>query len=60
VTEHWCLAHYLLDGYHKTYAASLARKSITLLSFLALAESVATEENIDKTLEVLAAQEKVS
>lgn len=60
VTEHWCLAHYLLDGHHKTYAASLARKPITLLSFLATAESVATEENVDKTLEVLAAQGKVS
>jgi hypothetical protein len=60
VTEHWCLAHYLLDGHHKTYAASFARKPITLLSFLATAESVATEENVDKTLEVLAAQGKVS
>ena len=60
VTEHWCLAHYLLDGHHKTYAASLARKPITLLSFLAIAESVATEENVDKTLEVLGAQGKVS
>jgi hypothetical protein len=60
VTEHWCLAHYLLDGHHKTYAASLARRPITLLSFLATAESIATEENVDKILEVLAAQEKVS
>jgi hypothetical protein len=60
VTEHWCLAHYLLDGHHKTYAASLARKPITLLSFLATAESVATEENVDRVLEVLTAQGKVS
>ena len=60
VTEHWCLAHYLLDGHHKTYAASLARKPITLLSFLTTAESVATEENVDRVLQVLAAQEKVS
>ncbi len=60
VTEHWCLAHYLLDGHHKTYAASLAERPITLLSFLATAESVATEENVDRVLEVLTAQEKVS
>ena len=60
VTEHWCLAHYLLDGHHKTYAASLAQKPITLLSFLATAESVATEENVDHALEVLTTQEKDS
>ncbi len=60
VTEHWCLAHYLLDGHHKTYAASLAEKPVTLLSFLATAESVATEENVDRVLEVLAAQKKAS
>jgi hypothetical protein len=60
VTEHWCLAHYLLDGHHKTYAAYLAGKPITLLSFLATAESVATEENVDRVLEVLIAQEKAS
>ncbi len=56
VTEHWCLAHYLLDGHHKTRAASLTGKPITLLSFLATAESVATEENVDRALEVLAAR----
>ncbi len=54
VNEHWCLAHYLLDGHHKTYAASLNGKPITLLSFLSTAESVATEENVDRVLEVLA------
>lgn len=60
VTEHWCLAHYLLDGHHKTYAAYLVGKPITLLSFLATAESIATEENVDRVLEVLTAQERVS
>jgi hypothetical protein len=58
VTEHWCLAHYLLDGHHKTYAASLAEKPITLLSFLATAESVATEENVDRVLKILSSQGK--
>jgi hypothetical protein len=46
VTEHWCLAHYLLDGHHKTLAAAEVDKPITLLSFLSLGESLATEENI--------------
>lgn len=46
VTEHWCLAHYLLDGHHKTFAASEVGKPITLLSFLSLDESLATEESI--------------
>lgn len=45
VNEHWCLAHYLLDGHHKMYAASITGKPITLLSFLSLGESLATEEN---------------
>lgn len=46
VTEHWCLAHYLLDGHHKTFAAAQGNKPITLLSFLSLGESLATEENV--------------
>ncbi len=56
ICEHWCLTHYLLDGHHKTYAASLAGTEITLLSFLSTYESVATEENVDRVLEVLATQ----
>lgn len=46
VTEHWCLAHYLLDGHHKTLAASEVDKPITLLSFLSPGESIATEESV--------------
>jgi hypothetical protein len=48
VNEHWCLAHYLLDGHHKIHAASLARKPITLLSFLDVSKGVASEK--DETL----------
>jgi hypothetical protein len=54
VNEHWCLAHYLLDGHHKMYSAYLAEKPITLLSFLTTVESVATEENVARVLEFLA------
>ena len=53
VTEHWCLAHYLLDGHHKMFAASATDKPITLLSFLSLNESVATEENVNRLIDNL-------
>lgn len=45
VAEHWCLTHYLLDGHHKVYAAFTAAAEITLLSFLAVAESIATQQD---------------
>lgn len=40
ILEHWCLAHYLIDGHHKLYAASETNFKITILSFLALDECV--------------------
>ena len=46
ITEHWCLAHYLLDGHHKMFAASETGKSITLLSLLSVNESMASEEEM--------------
>jgi hypothetical protein len=36
VTFHHCLAHYLLDGHHKVFAASQVGKPIGLMSALAL------------------------
>lgn len=54
-TEHWCLAHYLLDGHHKTLAAARLRLPVRLLSFLATEESIATEADIERTLSALAA-----
>jgi len=50
VTEHWCLAHYLLDGHHKMFAASAVGKPITLLSFLSLNESIATAADVLKLM----------
>lgn len=41
VAEHWCLVHYLIDGHHKTYAASLAGTPIGMLSYLAVSQSIA-------------------
>ena len=50
---HYCLAHYLLDGHHKTYAAALIARPMTLLSFLAVDESLVSEEAIGQTLRAL-------
>lgn len=54
ITEHWCLAHYLLDGHHKTLAASRSGRPLRLLSFLATGESIATSEEIAELLGRLA------
>lgn len=51
VAEHWCLAHYLLDAHHKTYAAATAGAPVGLLSYLAVRESIASPE---QALEVVA------
>jgi hypothetical protein len=48
ITEHWCLAHYLLDGHHKLYAASRINKPISLLSFLAVEKGVSSTDQIAK------------
>jgi hypothetical protein len=56
VTEHWCLAHYLIDGHHKMYAASQCHRPITLLTFLALDQGASEEKQILKVLETLATQ----
>lgn len=50
---HWCLSHYLIDGHHKVYAANLSNEPITLLSFLAIKESIASEEQMHKVFELL-------
>lgn len=54
ITEHWCLAHYMLDGHHKTLAAARVGRPITLLSFLAVDESIASHEDFEFALAALA------
>ncbi len=46
VTEHWCLAHYLLDGHHKALAAAREQLPLRLLSFLSHEEGVRREDDI--------------
>ena len=53
VTEHWCLAHYLLDGHHKSFAAARAGLPITLLSFLAIDKGIASPDQITTALQTL-------
>lgn len=52
-TTHWCLAHYLLDGHHKMYAAAKAGKTISILSFLAIEKGISSPEQIAEVLTVL-------
>jgi hypothetical protein len=54
--EHWCLSHYLLDGHHKTLAASQLGLPISILSFLAVEKGVSTPEQVAEALQVLAVQ----
>jgi hypothetical protein len=54
ITKHWSFTHYLLDGHHKTFAASLVGKPLTLLSLLALDECMVESENdIERLLRLL-------
>ena len=46
VTSHWCLAHYLIDGHHKVFAASETGMPCTLLSFLAVDQGVSSPEEV--------------
>ncbi len=49
---HWCLAHYILDGHHKIFAASQLNKPINLLTFLAIDECILeNKDDIEKLIE---------
>lgn len=53
-TGHWCLAHYLLDGHHKMFAAAKCNKPINIISFLALEEGIyETQNDIDTLLDTI-------
>ena len=53
ITRHWCLAHFLLDGNHKMYAAAQAQERARLLSFISLDWSIATSEEVNRALHLL-------
>jgi hypothetical protein len=52
--EHWCLATYLLDGHHKVEAAARSHRPVRLLTFVARDASVASEQDIDAVVQLLA------
>lgn len=54
IISHWCLTHYLLDGHHKTFAASKLQAPMTLVSFLAVSRGISAPEDIARLVAVLA------
>ena len=53
ITEHWCLAHYLIDGHHKAFAAATAYQPLTLISFLATERGISRPEDIERLINAL-------
>ncbi len=53
ITSHWCLAHYLLDGHHKVFAASQVAVPCTLLSFLAVEQGISSQGEVAELLAIL-------
>jgi hypothetical protein len=51
--DHWCLGHYLLDGHHKVAAAARLGLPLTMVSFLAVKQCGASEDDIDEALGAL-------
>jgi hypothetical protein len=49
-TDHWCLAHYVLDGHHKIAAAARTQRELTLISFIAVDHGISSKEQIEMTL----------
>lgn len=53
ITSHWCLAHYLLDGHHKVFAANKVGLPLTLLAFLAVEKGISSPEQIEQVIKVI-------
>jgi len=56
INAHWCLSHYLLDGHHKTLAASELGVPVTILSFLAIDKGVSRREEVAEAIQALLTQ----
>ena len=50
---HYCFAHYLIDGHHKTYAAASKGTACTMLSFVAHDRGISSNENFQKIVKLL-------
>jgi len=53
INEHWCLAHYLIDGHHKLSAAATEGRATTLLSFLSCSGGCSTNEQLSQLIDFL-------
>ncbi|MEI5909565.1 hypothetical protein WAK64_21310 [Bacillus spongiae] len=51
--KHYCLSHYLIDGHHKVHSSYRNGKPITMLSFLALKQCIAYEDDIESIYSVI-------
>lgn len=49
--NHWCLAHYLIDGHHKLAAAARTGQLVTLIAFITVDHSHASQEHFESMLQ---------
>jgi hypothetical protein len=54
IEEHWCVTHYLIDGHHKTLAASRVGLPLSLLSLMTDEGYRSKREDIERALKLLA------
>ncbi|WP_156390773.1 hypothetical protein [Caulobacter sp. Root487D2Y] len=48
--DHWCMAHYILDGHHKIAAAARAGKPVSLIAFIAVDHGISSAEQLNTAL----------
>ncbi|MGX1691334.1 hypothetical protein [Brevundimonas naejangsanensis] len=51
--DHWCLAHYLVDGHHKVAAAAHAQQEMTLIAFVAVDHGIASEAQVRAIIQTI-------
>jgi hypothetical protein len=56
--EHWGLMHFLLDGHHKMQAAAQSGRAMRLLSLVAVADGLATSDQVERLLALRARNEQ--
>lgn len=50
-TDHWCMAHYLLDGHHKVAAAARIGQEISLIAFIAVDRGISSPDQVESMLD---------
>jgi len=53
IHQHMCLMHYLIDGHHKAYAAAMANKPLTIISFLAVDQGLSDDYEVGQCIKFL-------